>query len=47
MQANQAHRTIDFKFYKRITDDSTFAEFFVGGLYDEYVRGRKETGDTE
>ena len=32
--------TIDsnFKFYKRMTDDAQFAEFFIGRLFEEYRR---------
>lgn len=34
--------TIDsnFRFYKRITDDSAFATFFIGRLFEEYERTR-------
>jgi type I restriction enzyme R subunit len=28
----------NFKFYKRLTDDTQFAEFFIGRLFDEYRR---------
>jgi len=38
--------TIDsnFKFYKRIADDRSFAEFFIGRLFDQYLRSRPKVG---
>ncbi len=35
--------TIDsnFKFYKRISDDDAFARFFIGRLFEEYLRSRR------
>jgi type I restriction enzyme R subunit len=39
--------TIDsnFKFYKRISDDDAFARFFIGRLFEEYLRSRREGGE--
>jgi len=38
--------TIDsnFKFYKRISDDDAFARFFIGRLFEEYLRTRADEG---
>jgi len=31
----------NFKFYKQVTDNSDFAEDFLGWMFDRYVRGRR------
>ncbi|MDQ3480610.1 MAG: hypothetical protein M3423_04675 [Actinomycetota bacterium] len=38
--------TIDsnFEFYKRISDDDAFARFFIGRLFEEYLRSRATDG---